>query len=227
MRKILVLGSSSEIGSLVVRKLVAQGATVISIDAHGGDINIDFSNAAGRLEAIENVIDICPTQIDAIISTFKTSTTKPLAISSNFFGITQFIEGLYDEIKNSPKPRICILNFCHEIDNNSSELIEVMMKLGEKQALKFAQNAMLPNLDSNKNNFESSQKAIQLWVQTAANKSHWIIPKVLINTVTFDEYSTKDEIAEALIWLASDKNENTSGQVLGAKTVLNQALTSN
>lgn len=227
VRKILVLGSSSEIGSLVVRKLRAQRDTVISIDAHGGDISVDFSNAAGRLEAIEKVIEVCTVPIDAIISTFKSSANKPLAISTNYFGITQFIEGLYQEITSSRAPRISILNFSTDDDKTSDELINIMINSGEKNALKFAHGLLESTPSFGNTNFASSQMALQIWVQSAANESHWKNPGVLINSVTDIKESSANEIAEALIWLASPKNKSLTGKVLSVETVVDQVLATN
>ena len=62
MRTYLVLGSNSAAGKEVVLRLQNLGEQVIRIDAHGADINVDFSTATGRLEAIEKVMELAHIQ---------------------------------------------------------------------------------------------------------------------------------------------------------------------
>jgi hypothetical protein len=219
MRTYLVLGSNSAVGMAVVLRLKKLGEQVIRIDAHGADINVDFSTAARRLEAIEKVMELDHLQIDAIISTLKTKANKPVAIATNFFGITQFIEGLYDELKKSLSPRISILNYYDNTEDTSDPLLAAIMNSGERKSLKLAQQILETNPDLAYENYTSSQKALQLWVQEIAHLKHWVLPGILINSVTADDTKTNDEIAELLVWLASPANQTHSGEILTTKAL--------
>jgi NAD(P)-dependent dehydrogenase (short-subunit alcohol dehydrogenase family) len=196
------------------------GERVISIDAHGGDINVDFSTAAGRLEAIEKVMDLhCPS-IDAIISTTKTLAKKPIAIATNFYGITQFIEGLYDELKRSSSPRISILNYYEKSEETSAELLDAILHSGEKKALKLAQQLLEISPDLAYQQYTSSQKALMIWVQDVAHKRHWKRPGILINAVTAGNTVPIAKVAELLVWLASPANQSHSGEVFNANALV-------
>jgi hypothetical protein len=224
MRTYLVLGSNSAVGMAVVLRLKKLGEQVIRIDAHGADINVDFSTAAGRLEAIEKVMELDHLQIDAIISTLKTKANKPVAIATNFFGITQFIEGLYDELKKSLSPRISILNYYDNTEDTSDPLLAAIMNSGERKSLKLAQQILETNPDLAYENYTSSQKALQLWVQEIAHLKHWVLPSILINSVTADDAATNEDIAELLVWLSSTANKTHTGEVLNPRALLDLKL---
>jgi NAD(P)-dependent dehydrogenase (short-subunit alcohol dehydrogenase family) len=220
VRTFLVIGSNSAVGSAVVTRIQKLGERVISIDAHGGDINVDFSTAAGRLEAIEKVMDLhCPS-IDAIISTTKTLAKKPIAIATNFYGITQFIEGLYDELKRSSSPRISILNYYEKSEETSAELLDAILHSGEKKALKLAQQLLEVSPDLAYQQYTSSQKALMIWVQDVAHKRHWKRPGILINAVTAGNTVPIAKVAELLVWLASPANQSHSGEVFNANALV-------
>ncbi len=220
MRNYLVIGSNSPVGSAVVSRIQNLGEKVIRIDAHGGDINVDFSNAAGRLEAIEKVLEFGSLPIDAIISTTKTTANKPLAIATNFYGITQFIEGLYDELKQSSAPRISILNYYQTCDEASEILLDAILHSGESKSLKLAQHILELTPDLAHQNYTSSQKALQLWVQETAHKRHWRKPGILMNSVTADNTVAPTVIAELLYWLASNANQTHTGEVFNANALV-------
>jgi NAD(P)-dependent dehydrogenase (short-subunit alcohol dehydrogenase family) len=225
MRTYLVLGSNSAAGKAVVLRLQNLGEQVIRIDASSADINVDFSTAAGRLEAIEKVMELNVLQVDAIISTLKTLANKPVAIANNFFGVTQFIEGLYDELKKSLSPRITILNYYDHDDDTSELLLTAIMKSGEIKSLKLAQQILEDNPGFAYKIYTSSQKALQLWVAEIAHLKHWVLPGILINSVTADNTKTNDEIAELLVWLASPANQTHTGEILSTKALAELRLT--
>lgn len=221
-----MVGSNSEIGSAVVKKLLAAGHQVIQIDTHDADINVDFSNTSARLEAIERVTENCSDAIDAIISTIKMPANKPQTISSNYFGITQFIEGLSDELNRSSAPRVCILNYYQTSDQTSPDLINLILNSGEKVSLRYAQEVLERSPKLAEVNFASSQKALQMWVQAVANEKHWKTSAVLINTVTSDNRTSINDTAELLIWLSGPMNKTFTGQVFDLKNNSTPTFTS-
>ena len=217
MRSILVIGSSSAIGNAVVARIRANGDLAFGVDTHGCDITVDFSTTAGRLEGIESVLEKTSSRIDAIISVSNTNAKKPVAISANFFGITQFIEGLYEELKDGISPRISILNYYDECDEISKDLVNGMLHSGERISLMLAQQLteQFPELAGQ--NYSSSQKALQIWVQDMAQKSHWKLAGILMNTVTADKTVSSEDVADLLVWLASSANTSHTGEVFNAK----------
>ncbi len=217
MRSILVIGSSSAIGNAVVAQIRANGDIALGVDTHGCDITVDFSNTTGRLEGIESVLEKTGNRIDAVISVNNTTAKKPVAISANFFGITQFIEGLYDELKDGISPRISILNYYDECDEISLDLVNAMLHSGEKFSLKLAQQLTEQFPDLAGQNYSSSQKALQIWVREMALKSHWKLAGILMNTVTADKTVLVEDVADILVWLASGTNTSHTGEVFSAK----------
>ncbi len=220
VRTFVVIGSNTAVGQAVVSHVSQQGGNVISIDSQNADVNLDFSTTTGRLEAIEKVMEQKSCTIDAIISTANIVANKPIAISANFFGITQFIEGMHDELKRAVTPRVSILNYFDYSQATSSELVEAILHSKEKKALKLAQQILDSNPDLAYKLHASSQKALWFWVQDVAKKRHWRRPGILINAVTADSSVSVEEVAEFLIWLASPKNQTHSGEVFEARAQL-------
>ena len=221
----LVIGSCSDVGEATVARIRNQGNQVIRIDARGGDINVDFSTTAGRLEAIEKVIEITSGEIDAIISTIYTDAKKPVALAANYFGITQFLEGLYDEIRKGSFPRISILNYYDESDVYSKELVDLMLHQGEKKTLDVAQKILENSPELSFQNYTSSQKALQLWVKEMAHKVHWADSGILMNIVTADKTIDPIDVAELLVWLASAENQSHTGEVFKAQSLTELRMT--
>lgn len=220
VRTYLVTGSNSEVGTLVCAKLKCLENRVVRIDAHGGDINADLSNASGRLELAERTIELTGGAIDAIISTSNTNLNKPVAISNNFFGVTQVIEALNDELKKSYSPRIAILNYYDNTKSFSSELLESILHATEKKALKIAQQILETNPDLAFQNYVTSQMALQAWVHETAQKKFLRKQKILVNSVTSNETASAGEIADLLIWLASPANQTHNGEVFNANALI-------
>ena len=220
VRTFVVIGSNTAVGQAVVSLVTQKGGNVISMDSQNADVNLDFSTAAGRLEAIEKVLEKKSFTIDAIISTANIVANKPVAISANFFGTTQFIEGMYDELKRTTTPRVSILNYFDFSLATSSELVEVILHSKEKKALKLAQQILESAPDLAYKLYSSSQKALWFWVQDVAKKRHWRRPGILINAVTADSSASAEEVAELLIWLASPINQTHTGEVFEARALL-------
>lgn len=220
VRTYLVIGSSSEIGALVCAKLECLENRVIRIDARGGDIKADFTTPSGRFELAEKVTEFTDGNIDSIIFTSVTHLNKPVAISNNYFGITQFIEALNDELKKSSLPRVSILNYFDQTSEISEELLSAILHSNEKKALKIAQQILETTPSLAYQNYATSQKAIQKWVTESAQKRFQRKKKILINAVTFDQAVNLSEVADLLIWLASPTNQNHSGEILNTNALL-------
>jgi hypothetical protein len=220
VRTYLVTGSNSEVGALVCAKLKCTENRVVRVDAHGGDINADLSTAPGRLELAERAIELTGGQVDAIITTSNTNVNKPVAISNNFYGITQLIEALNDELRKSSTPRVAILNFYDETKSISTELLESILHATEKKALKIAQQILETTPDLAQQNYVTSQKALQSWVYETGQKKFLRKRKIFVNSVTANKTASASEIAELLIWLASPANQTHNGEVFNANALI-------
>ncbi len=221
MRTYLVVGACSEIRDAVVTRIQKLGDVAFLIDTCGGDVLLDFSTTESRLKVIEGVLKATSGRFDAIISTNNITANKPIAISTNFFGITQFIEGLYEEIADGSSPRICILNFYDEASEYSIDLVELMLHSDEKTTLRLAQELIDETSVLPPDFYASSQKAINEWVQQVAHKLHWRQPGILINTVAVDTPYVVEDLAELIVWIASPLNRTYSGQILQAHEEIN------
>ena len=62
-------------------------------------------------------------------------------------------------------------------------------------------------------------------MQEIAHLKHWVLPGILINSVTSDDTKTNDEIAELLVWLASPANQTHTGEILSTNALAELRLT--
>ncbi len=220
LRTYLVVGNPSEIREAIVAQIHSFGDRVLLIDTCSGDVALDFSNAESRLDVIEKVIQKTSGNFDAIISTNNINVNKPIAISANFYGITQFVEGLYDELKNAVSPRISILNFFAETEKYSSNLVESILEKDERSTLRLAQELVEQSSEFSKLIYPSSQMAIQHWIRQTGNSPHWAQSSILINAVTPDSAHEPNKVAELLVWLASPANQIYSGEIWKTNHIL-------
>ncbi|MBP0047428.1 SDR family oxidoreductase [Marinobacterium sp. AK62] len=112
MSTIAVTGAASGIGAAVCQHLEAAGHTLIRVDLRNADVNADLSSAKGRKAAVEQTLAACDNRLDAVVACAGVGVTAPsvgLIIGVNYFGVTEYLEGLETALANSGNGKAVII----------------------------------------------------------------------------------------------------------------------
>lgn len=118
-----ITGGSSGIGARTVQILKEKGNTVINIDLKGGEINANLATKDGRQKAIDQLFEMCPDGLDAMICNAGVSGDNgsiPLIISLNYFGATVLAEGVLELLKK--KGGSCVVTSSNTIAQGSARM---------------------------------------------------------------------------------------------------------
>jgi NAD(P)-dependent dehydrogenase (short-subunit alcohol dehydrogenase family) len=242
-RTYVVTGAASGTGAALRRLLQSNGHRVIGVDLHNSDIKSDLSMPTGRLEAVEQVIDLSQGSVDAVVTCAGIAAAKPLTLSVNFFGATQFVEGLHEVLVQSCSPRVAMISSASSLLGVDNELVGYLLAGSEPRAIARAQELVEIGPDFAKLIYTSSKQALSAWVQREAPKKQWagagialnaVAPGTVLTPMTETAISTAagraevdaaipmplnyhvqpDEIAQLLAWLVSKENTHVTGQTI-------------
>lgn len=97
-----ITGGSSGIGARTVEILKDKGHQVINIDMKDGDILVNLASKAGRAEAAQQLRELCPEGLDAMICNAGVSGMcgdNALIVSLNYFGAVDLAEAVFPLLK--------------------------------------------------------------------------------------------------------------------------------
>ena len=112
MSIIAVTGAASGIGAAVCTHLEAAGHRLIRVDRAGADVNADLSSAEGRQLAVSQTLAQCDHTLDAVVACAGVGVTAPsagLIIGVNYFGVTEYIDGLQNALTASGNGKAVII----------------------------------------------------------------------------------------------------------------------
>lgn len=112
MSTIAITGAASGIGAAVCKRLETAGHRLIRVDRAGADVNADLSTPEGRQAAVAKTLSLCDNHLDAVVACAGVGVTAPsidLIIGVNYFGVTEYIDGLQDALKASPNGSAVII----------------------------------------------------------------------------------------------------------------------
>ena len=116
-----ITGGSSGIGAKTVEILKQKGHQVINIDMKNGDINVNLAGDEGREKAVDQLHEMCPDGLDAMICNAGVSASNgsiPLIISLNYFGAVSIANGAFDLLKK--KGGSCVVTSSNTIAQGSA-----------------------------------------------------------------------------------------------------------
>lgn len=241
-RTYVVTGSGSGIGKATARLLREQGHTVIGVDLKNAEISGDLSTPAGREKAVQEVLAATP-RIDAIIACAGISAPIALTVAINYFGVTEFIEGLLSTLAQSASPRIAVVSSAASLQPVNDELVEALLNNNEAQALVVGRTLEEQGADVGYTNYPSSKRALSRWVRRVSITKDYagqhipinaVGPGVVITEMTKEllateearqevdksmsmplNYHAKDvDVARVLMWLTSKENTHVTGQTI-------------
>ena len=240
-RTYVITGSASGIGAATSAALKNAGHTVIGVDIHNADVDVDLSSALGRHEGAAKVIEISKGKIDAIIACAGLAHPTAKTVSVNYFGVTEFLFALLPTLSKSAAPRVAITSSVASIMPNSAELVEAMCADDEVKAVAIAQGLVDAGGGAEQLIYGSTKRAISRWIRRESIKSTWAGAGIPINAVgpaivetpmvagmiTTPEareglvkmvpmplhgFMPPEAVASLLVWLTGVENTHTTGQ---------------
>lgn len=238
----MVTGSAAGTGAATSHLLRAQGHRVIGIDLVSADVIADLSTPVGRLEAIEKVHDIADGVLDAVIACAGIAAPKPITVATNYFGVTQVVEGLLELLALSAAPRVVVTTSVAALKDIDDELVRRLLSDREADALHRAQE-LAASEHSGLLNFTSSKYALGQWVRREAIKRQWASAGIALNAVAPGTTLTESmhkllmdpdrralvdseipmplnghllpaDVGRVLVWCASPENAHITGQTI-------------
>lgn len=242
-RTYVITGAGSGIGMATAELLRERGQNVIGVDLKGADITADLSSPAGRTQAVADVIAAADGKIDAIVAAAGISAPRALTVAVNFFGVTEFVDGLVDTLKNSDAPRVAVVSSMASLQPNSPELVEALLAGDEPAALTIGDALAEQGPQVGYLNYPSSKRALSRWIRKVGITERYagnhipvnaVAPGTVITNMTKDLLASEEGramvdasvpmplnyhsdaivIARALAWLVSEENTHMTGQTI-------------
>lgn len=239
-RTYVITGAGAGIGLATAELLKDLGHKVIGVDMKNTQVLADLSSVEGRKQAVLEVLSHTQS-IDAIIACAGISAPIAKTVAVNYFGVTEFVEGLLPVLAQSQHPRIAVISSMASLQPNSSELVEALLEQDEAKALQLGKE--LEEAGNGYLNYPSSKRALSRWVRRECIKSEYagqgiplnaIAPGIVITDMTHDLLATQEErnavdsqvpmplnyhmqaidAAHLLVWLTSIENNHVTGQTI-------------
>jgi len=240
MSIIAVTGAASGIGAAVCNHLAAAGHTLIRVDRAGADVNADLSTTEGRRFAVEQTLAACNHQLDAVVACAGVGVTAPsisLIVGVNYFGVTEYIDGLEEALASSGKGKAVIIGSVagsHQV-HAPHAMVDAMLNSNEAEACRIAEASQEPHTT-----YAASKYAVTVYgrrksvawgkrgmrlniiapgaVETPLHQASRDDPRfgeAVKNFVApMGRAGTPDEIADGVDFLLSDQSAFVNGSVL-------------
>lgn len=244
MKRIYVVtGAGSGIGQATAALLRERGFTVVGVDLKGAEVTADLSNYAGRQHAIADALKAAGDSVDAVIACAGVSAPKAFTVAVNYFGVTEFVDGLVPALARSPAPRVAVVSSIASLQANSPELVEALLADDEARALTLGKALEDRGPETGYLNYSSSKRALSRWVRRVCITDRYagngiainaVGPATVITSMTRELLATQAArarvdasvpmplnhhaeaivIARLLAWLVSPENTHVTGQTI-------------
>jgi len=244
MQTYVVTGAASGIGAATAELITSRGDRVIGVDLRDADVVADLSTTEGRRDAVRTTLEKAGrTGIDAVIAAAGISAPKALTVAVNYFGVTEFLEGLLPGLSKSEAPRVAVVSSMASIQQNSPELVEALLSGDEAVALSIGAKLEAAGPREGYLNYPSSKRALSRWVRRECISDQWagagiplnaVAPGTVITNMTRSMLETEEGrvmvdanvpmplnyhseatvIAKLLLWLTSEENTHVTGQTI-------------
>ncbi|MFE6934485.1 SDR family oxidoreductase [Streptomyces sp. NPDC057699] len=240
-RNVVVTGSGSGIGAALTAILRAQGDRVIGVDLRGGEIDADLSTPAGRTAAASAAGKAAGGVVDAVVTCAGTSVPGTATVTVNYFGTTGFLTALRPALARAERPRAVAIGSISGTQTGDPDVVEACLADDETTALAHAERAVAEGRA--RQLYPSSKSAVAQWVRRTAVAEGWadagiplnvVAPGIVLTPMSADlfedpemrkvmdaavpmplnGYAQPEDIARAVLFLASEGNSHITGQVL-------------
>ncbi|MFE7522906.1 SDR family oxidoreductase [Streptomyces halstedii] len=240
-RTVVVTGSGSGIGAAVTALLRERGDRVIGVDLRGGEIDADLSTAPGRASAAAEAAEAAGGVVDAVVTCAGISVPGTAMVTVNYFGTTAFLTVLRPALAAAERPRAVVIGSISGTRPTDPDVVAACLADDEAAALRLAEAAVADGRA--RQLYPSSKAALARWTRRTALAEGWADAGIALNVLApgivltpmsaglFDDPETKkvmdeavpmplngylrpEDVARAVLFLASDENSHVTGQVL-------------
>ncbi|WP_448629785.1 SDR family oxidoreductase [Cellulomonas soli] len=181
MRTVVITGSASGIGQATAQLLRAQGDTVIGVDLHDAEVEVDLATRAGRADLVDRVRELSGGTVDAVVANAGLAIPAPLTVSVNYFGAVATLEGLRPLLLGSPAPRASLTSSMASLMPHDPELVELALAGDEAGAL--ARAGVLAESDERDRIYASTKVALTRWMRRHAATADWAGAGIPLNAI--------------------------------------------
>lgn len=242
VRTYVITGSASGIGRATADALRAGGATVVGVDRRDADVEADLSTPSGREGAVAAAVEAASGSVDAVIACAGVALPRAVTAAVNYFGMTQFLEGMRPVLARAAHPRAVLVASVSAVHPHHPELVQALLRDDEEAALAVAARYEADD-PTQSLIYQSSKRAIAMWLRREAATAPWagagialngVAPGLLLTAMTapllastegeakinalvptpLNHHQTAQTIADLLCWLASEQNTHLCGQML-------------
>jgi NAD(P)-dependent dehydrogenase (short-subunit alcohol dehydrogenase family) len=242
-RTVVVTGAGSGIGATTAELARARGYQVIGIDLRNADIEADLSTSEGRFEAAAKATELAGGVIDAVIACAGIAAPIAATIQVNYFGVTELVSHLQPALAQSAAPRVAVVSSMASLQPNSADLVAAALAGDETQAVEIATALEAQGPEVGYLIYSSSKRALARWVRRESITPKWagahialnaVAPGTVVTPMTKDMLATPEgramvdshvpmplnshqsaeSVANMLLWLVSEENTHTTGQVI-------------
>ncbi|MEU9320040.1 SDR family oxidoreductase [Streptomyces sp. NPDC048295] len=240
-RNVVVTGSSSGIGAALTVLFRAQGDRVIGVDLRGGEVEADLSTPEGRSAAAAAAVDVAGGVVDAVVTCAGVAEPGTAMVTVNYFGTTEFLTALRPALAAAERPRVVAIGSISGTQTHDPEIVDACLAGNEAAALEHAERAVADGRA--RQLYPSSKAALAQWARRTAVSEGWADAGIPVNVVApgivltpmsaglFDDpemkkimdaavpmplngYLEPEDVARAVLFLASDENSHITGQVV-------------
>jgi len=151
MGAIAITGAGSGIGAATRTRLQRAGKRVVGVDIRGAEIGADLGKAAGRAQAVRDIISACGGELDGLVLCAglgpSSDGSGSLIVSVNYFGAIEVLDRLFDELKAaSPSAAVAIAsNSATTVPGIPDELVSAMLE-GDEGNSRWVAESVHPTL---------------------------------------------------------------------------------
>ncbi|WP_122816614.1 SDR family oxidoreductase [Nocardioides pantholopis] len=181
-RLIVITGAASGIGAAVRQLMEERGDRVLGVDLKGTEVSADLGTAAGRAQAVAEILDASGGVVDGVVTCAGLSNPSPALPPVNYFGTTELVSGLRDALAAAPAPRVVLVGSISATQPVDQALVDALLAGDAEEAARLTEAAIADGRPQQL--YPSSKSAVAQWARRTAVAPGWADAGIPINVVS-------------------------------------------